>query len=82
MRVEGFEGNAEASEDLSPPRDYPITGDDSESMGKSWFRSIINLCPETYPEANNEFLKAYGIRLFQFGIDGCKMFPELEGSSP
>ncbi|KAK8524308.1 hypothetical protein V6N13_015335 [Hibiscus sabdariffa] len=35
-------------------------------------RSIINLCPETYPEVNNEFLKANGIMLFQFGIDGCK----------
>ncbi|WRX27519.1 Atypical dual-specificity phosphatase Siw14-like - like 3 [Theobroma cacao] len=40
-----------------------------ESLG---LRSIIYLCPEPYPEANNEFLKANGIRLFQFGIDGCK----------
>ncbi|GMI77497.1 plant and fungi atypical dual-specificity phosphatase 1 [Hibiscus trionum] len=40
-----------------------------QSLG---LRSIINLCPETYPEANNEFLNANGIRLFQFGIDGCK----------
>ncbi|OAY74158.1 putative tyrosine-protein phosphatase [Ananas comosus] len=30
------------------------------------------LCPEPYPEANMEFLHANGIRLFQFGIDGCK----------
>ncbi|KAL6010284.1 hypothetical protein ACLOJK_000715 [Asimina triloba] len=36
-------------------------------------RSIINLCPEPYPEPNNEFLRANGIRLFQFGIDGCKL---------
>ncbi|KAG2688477.1 hypothetical protein I3760_09G097500 [Carya illinoinensis] len=35
-------------------------------------RSIICLCPETYPQANNEFLKTNGIKLFQFGIDGCK----------
>lgn len=35
-------------------------------------RSIIYLCPEPYPESNNEFLKANGIRLFQFGIDGGK----------
>ncbi|ONK70261.1 uncharacterized protein A4U43_C05F31910 [Asparagus officinalis] len=35
-------------------------------------RSILCLCPEPYPEANNEFLRANGIRLFQFGIDGCK----------
>ncbi|GKU89930.1 hypothetical protein SLEP1_g3998 [Rubroshorea leprosula] len=40
-----------------------------QSLG---LRSIINLCPEPYPEPNNEFLKANGIRLFQFGIDGCK----------
>ncbi|TYI59113.1 hypothetical protein E1A91_D10G011400v1 [Gossypium mustelinum] len=40
-----------------------------QSLG---LRSIIYLCPESYPEANNEFLKANGIRLFQFGIDGCK----------
>ncbi|KAK8546702.1 hypothetical protein V6N12_027476 [Hibiscus sabdariffa] len=35
-------------------------------------RSIVYLCPEPYPEANNEFLKANGIRLFQFGIEGHK----------
>ncbi|XVE78387.1 hypothetical protein DITRI_Ditri13aG0140800 [Diplodiscus trichospermus] len=35
-------------------------------------RSIICLCPEPYPEANNEFLKSNGIRLFQFGIEGYK----------
>ncbi|KAB2073593.1 hypothetical protein ES319_A07G093900v1 [Gossypium barbadense] len=30
------------------------------------------LCPEPYPEANNEFLKSNGIKLFQFGIEGYK----------
>lgn len=35
-------------------------------------RSILYLCPEPYPEPNLEFLKLNGIRLFQFGIDGCK----------
>lgn len=35
-------------------------------------RSVICLCPETYPEANKEFLRANGIKLFQFGIDGSK----------
>ncbi|KAE8673451.1 putative tyrosine-protein phosphatase [Hibiscus syriacus] len=40
-----------------------------QSLG---LRSVINLCPETYPEAIKEFLKANGIRLFQFGIDGYK----------
>lgn len=31
------------------------------------------LCPEPYPEPNMDFLKCNGIRLFQFGIDGCKV---------
>jgi hypothetical protein len=31
------------------------------------------LCPEPYPEANAEFLKAEGICLFQFGIEGTKV---------
>lgn len=35
-------------------------------------RSIICLCPEPYPEANVQFLKANGIQLLQFGIEGCK----------
>ncbi|XP_028794663.1 probable tyrosine-protein phosphatase DSP4 [Neltuma alba] len=35
-------------------------------------RSIIYLCPEPYPEANMEFLKSNGIKLYQFGIEGRK----------
>ncbi|KAL6623119.1 hypothetical protein ACP70R_032998 [Stipagrostis hirtigluma subsp. patula] len=35
-------------------------------------RSVVYLCPEPYPEANAEFLKDQGIRLFQFGIEGNK----------
>ncbi|OAY35063.1 tyrosine-protein phosphatase DSP1 [Manihot esculenta] len=35
-------------------------------------RSIICMCPEPYPEQNNDFLNANGIRLFQFGIEGYK----------
>nr|POF08836.1 putative tyrosine-protein phosphatase [Quercus suber] len=35
-------------------------------------RSIICLCPEPYPEANMEFLKSNGMKLFQFGIEGYK----------
>ncbi|RRT83161.1 hypothetical protein B296_00016205 [Ensete ventricosum] len=31
------------------------------------------LCPEPYPDANVDFLRANGIRLFQFGIDGYKV---------
>ncbi|XP_062152984.1 tyrosine-protein phosphatase DSP1-like isoform X1 [Alnus glutinosa] len=39
-------------------------------------RSIICLCPEPYPEANMEFLKSNGIKLFQFGIEGYKHFSD------
>ncbi|XP_022988655.1 probable tyrosine-protein phosphatase At1g05000 [Cucurbita maxima] len=35
-------------------------------------RSIICLCPESYPEASMDFLKSSGIRLFQLGIEGTK----------
>ncbi|CAK9181693.1 unnamed protein product [Ilex paraguariensis] len=35
-------------------------------------RSIIYLCPESYPEANLEFLNATGVQLYQFGIESCK----------
>ncbi|RRT36572.1 hypothetical protein B296_00022033 [Ensete ventricosum] len=31
------------------------------------------LCPEPYPEANLEFLRENGIRLFQFGIENRKV---------
>ncbi|MBA0778400.1 hypothetical protein Gotri_006267, partial [Gossypium trilobum] len=40
-------------------------------------RSIIYLCPEPYPETNNEFLKVNGIRLFQFHIEKCKLISFL-----
>lgn len=40
-----------------------------QSLG---LRSIICLCPEPYPETNMEFLKANGIKLYQFGIEGYK----------
>ncbi|KAM6585649.1 hypothetical protein CsatB_012651 [Cannabis sativa] len=33
-------------------------------------RSIVYLCPEPYPEANNEFVKANGIKLYQLAIKG------------
>ncbi|XP_047342419.1 probable tyrosine-protein phosphatase DSP4 isoform X2 [Impatiens glandulifera] len=50
---------------------FPETANFSflESIG---LRSIIYLCPEPYPDANMEFVKANGIQLFQFGIEGCK----------
>jgi len=31
------------------------------------------LCPEPYPEANLEFLKSNGIKLYHFGIEGHKV---------
>ncbi|XP_010688912.2 probable tyrosine-protein phosphatase DSP4 isoform X2 [Beta vulgaris subsp. vulgaris] len=40
-----------------------------QSLG---LRSIIYLCPEPYPEANLEFIKTNGIKLYQFGIEGHK----------
>ncbi|KAK3188511.1 hypothetical protein Dsin_028072 [Dipteronia sinensis] len=40
-----------------------------QSLG---LRSILYLCPEPYPDSMNKFLKANGIRLFQFAIDGGK----------
>uniref|UniRef100_A0A0D6R0A1 Tyrosine-protein phosphatase domain-containing protein n=1 Tax=Araucaria cunninghamii TaxID=56994 RepID=A0A0D6R0A1_ARACU len=36
-------------------------------------RSIIYLCPESYPEANTEFIESHGIKLFHFGIEGNKI---------
>ncbi|KAF3783647.1 putative tyrosine-protein phosphatase [Nymphaea thermarum] len=50
---------------------FPDTANFSflETLG---LRSILYLCPEPYPEANAAFLKAHGIRLFQFGIEGTK----------
>ncbi|KAH7545273.1 probable tyrosine-protein phosphatase DSP4 isoform X1 [Ziziphus jujuba] len=40
-----------------------------QSLG---IRSIVYLCPEPYPEVNNKFLEANGIKLFQFAIEGCQ----------
>ncbi|KAI8558227.1 hypothetical protein RHMOL_Rhmol04G0073900 [Rhododendron molle] len=51
---------------------FPNTANFSflQSLG---LRSIIYLCPEPYPETNAHFVKSNGIRLFQFGIEGCKV---------
>ncbi|XP_068666231.1 inositol diphosphatase DSP3-like [Aristolochia californica] len=35
-------------------------------------KSIVYLCPEPYPEPNEQFLQSHGIQLFQFGIEGSK----------
>ncbi|XP_011629167.1 probable tyrosine-protein phosphatase At1g05000 isoform X2 [Amborella trichopoda] len=40
-----------------------------ETLG---LRSILYLCPEPYPESNEAFLRSNGIKLFHFGIEGCK----------
>lgn len=47
------------------PPNFPFL----QSLG---LRSIIYLCPEPYPEANLEFIKTNGIKLYQFGIEGHK----------
>ncbi|KAJ7946351.1 Tyrosine-protein phosphatase [Quillaja saponaria] len=73
----------DGEEILVPPLNFAMVDNgifrsgfpDSANLGflKSLrLRSVICLCPEPYPEANSEFLKANGIRLFQFGIDGSK----------
>ncbi|CAA6675753.1 unnamed protein product [Spirodela intermedia] len=36
-------------------------------------RSVLYLCPEPYPEANLQFLLSNGIKLFQFGLESCKL---------
>ncbi|XP_059437462.1 probable tyrosine-protein phosphatase DSP4 [Corylus avellana] len=77
------DGERDGEELLVPPLNFAMVDNgvfrsgfpDSANFGflKSLeLRSIICLCLEPYPEANNEFLKANGIKLFQFGIDGCK----------
>ncbi|XP_022758997.1 probable tyrosine-protein phosphatase At1g05000 isoform X3 [Durio zibethinus] len=68
--------------DMSPPVMSPVvvssnTGDDLNLIPPLNFAMVDNgifryLCPEPYPEANIEFLKSNGIRLFQFGIEGYK----------
>lgn len=35
------------------------------------------LCPEPYPEANQEFMEKNGINVFHFGIEGNKVFNPL-----
>ncbi|XP_017969641.1 PREDICTED: probable tyrosine-protein phosphatase At1g05000 isoform X3 [Theobroma cacao] len=68
--------------DMSPPVLSPVVvaanaGDDLNLIPPLNFAMVDNgifryLCPEPYPEANTEFLKSNGIRLFQFGIEGYK----------
>ncbi|KAJ0017783.1 hypothetical protein Pint_09725 [Pistacia integerrima] len=82
--VDGIKADDKDSEEvLVPPLNFAMVDNgifrsgfpDSANFGflKSLgLRSIIYLCPEPYPDSNIEFLKANGIRLFQFGIDGCK----------
>ncbi|XP_047164096.1 probable tyrosine-protein phosphatase DSP4 isoform X1 [Vigna umbellata] len=75
--------DAEADEIFVPPLNFAMVDNgifrsgfpNSANFGflKSLrLRSVICLCPEPYPETTSEFLKDNGIRLYQFGIDGCK----------
>ncbi|XP_051125633.1 tyrosine-protein phosphatase DSP1-like [Andrographis paniculata] len=74
---------AAANGDLAPPLNFSMVDygvfrsgfPDTQNfpfLKTLGLRSIIYLCPETYPEANMQFLKDNGIRLFQFGIEGSK----------
>lgn len=44
------------------------------SVSNDGFIFCRYLCPEPYPQTNMEFLKANGIQLYQFGIDGRKVW--------
>ncbi|XP_030471183.1 probable tyrosine-protein phosphatase DSP4 [Syzygium oleosum] len=79
----GAEGERDGDELFVPPLNFAMVDGgvfrsgfpDGANFGflqSLGLRSVIYLCPEPYPEATDEFLKANGIRLFQFGIDGCK----------
>ncbi|XP_028779623.1 probable tyrosine-protein phosphatase DSP4 [Neltuma alba] len=82
--AESGDGNGTGGEEmLMPPLNFGMVDygifrsgfPDSASFGflkTLRLRSIICLFPDEYPEANLEFLKANGIRLYQFGIDGSK----------
>eukprot|EP00164_Ancoracysta_twista_P003885 GFYU01005210.1.p1 GENE.GFYU01005210.1~~GFYU01005210.1.p1 ORF type:complete len:197 (-),score=44.61 GFYU01005210.1:235-774(-) len=41
-------------------------------LKKMKLKSIVYMCPESYPEHMLEFLNANGIQLFQYGIEGNK----------
>lgn len=86
LRREGEPASAAAGEELLlvPPLNFAMV---DHGVYRSGFldvsnhpfletlrlRSVLCLCPEPYPEANLKFLRAHGIKLFQFGIDGSKM---------
>ncbi|KAL5205487.1 hypothetical protein ABZP36_033696 [Zizania latifolia] len=81
-QFEEAEAEAEAAM-VAPPSNFGVVDKgvyrsgfpDAASFGflrSLGLRSVVYMCPEPYPEANAEFLKAEGIRLFQFGIEGNK----------
>jgi len=47
------------------PKNFPF-------LKKLGLKSILYLCPESYPTSNMDFIKKHGINLFHFGIDGNK----------
>ncbi|KAJ6829719.1 putative tyrosine-protein phosphatase [Iris pallida] len=42
-------------------------------LGALNLRSVVYLCPERYADANAEFVRSHGIRLFQFPIEVSKI---------
>ncbi|KAG6717596.1 hypothetical protein I3842_04G108600 [Carya illinoinensis] len=81
------EGDCHAEDSFIPPLNFAMVDNGIFRSGFPDFanfsflqtlglRSIIYLCPEPYPEANMEFLKSNGIKLFQFGIEGYKPFSD------
>ncbi|KAG8048526.1 hypothetical protein GUJ93_ZPchr0009g2027 [Zizania palustris] len=83
MILEQFEGAEAEAATVAPPSNFGVVDKgvyrsgfpDAASFGflrSLGFRSVAYMCREPYPEANAEFLKAEGIRMFHFGIEGNK----------
>ncbi|CAA3022740.1 probable tyrosine- phosphatase At1g05000 isoform X1 [Olea europaea subsp. europaea] len=76
--------NCEVDEQFLPPLNFAMVDNGifrsgfPDSANFSFLQSlnlssIICLCPEPYPVPNMDFLKSNRIKLFQFGIEGCKV---------
>ncbi|XP_022639872.1 probable tyrosine-protein phosphatase At1g05000 isoform X2 [Vigna radiata var. radiata] len=78
MKLDNSNGQPPLAPALPPPQEDPTDAEaDGIFVPPLNFAMVDNgifrcLCPEPYPETTSEFLKDNGIRLYQFGIDGCK----------